>query len=287
MGLYDRDYIRDEAQPGFRLGARSMVVNLIIINSVVFLVDFFFFERHSLSEFLEVKADLLRKPWNCWQLLTAGFVHDPRDVWHIVFNMWGLYLFGADVEDKYGSKEFLRVYLTMIVFASLVWVLATNAMHPVEAGDRPPVMCGASGAVVGISVLFALHFPRRMLLLMGVLPMPAWLLVTLFVAGDIYGVGQTRDNVAHTAHLGGAAFAALYYFSGLNLGRLIPTSLSLRGLRPRPKLRVHEPESREENLTSQVDRILEKISREGESSLSAKERQILEDASRRYQQRRR
>lgn len=281
MGLYDRDYIRDEAEPGFRLGARSMVVNLIIINSVIFLVDFFFFERHSLSEFLEVKADLLRKPWNCWQLLTAGFVHSPSDLAHIVFNMLGLVVFGRAVEEVYGRKEFLRLYLVAVVFASLVWVVTTNLM---ARGDRS--MYGASGAVMAIVVLYALHFPRRTVFMLGI-PMPALVLAGLYVAIDVWNLGRTQDLVAHSAHLGGAAFAVLYYFSGLNFGRLVPTSLSPRGLRPRPKLRVHEPETREENLASQVDRILEKISREGEASLSAKERRVLEDASRRYQQRRR
>lgn len=284
MGLYDRDYIREDPQPGFFLGARSVVVNLILVNVALLLVDFLFFEGHPLSEYLGVSADLPQKPWNCWQLLTAGFVHSRDDLGHIVLNMFGLWMFGSDVEDKYGRGEFLRIYLMAVVFASLVWVIATNVMYPV--GQRPPVMYGASGAVVAVTVLYALHFPRRTVLMLGI-PMPALVLAGLYVTADVWGLGQKKSPVAHTAHLGGAAFAALYYFSGLNLGRLLPTSLSPRGLRPRPKLRVHEPEAREENLASQVDRILEKISREGESSLSAKERQILEDASRRYQQRRR
>lgn len=258
-----------------------MVVILVIVNVSLLLVDFLFFERHSLHNYLAVHSDLLRKPWNCWQLLTAGFVHSRDDLAHIVFNMLGLVVFGRGVEEVYGRKEFLRIYLTAVVFASLVWVVTTNLM---SRGDA--TMFGASGAVMAVVVLYALHFPRRTVFLLGI-PMPALLLAGIYVVADIWNLRQTRDMVAHSAHLGGAAFAVLYYFSGLNLGRLLPTSLSPRGLRPRPKLRVHEPETREENLASQVDRILEKISREGEASLSAKERRVLEDASRRYQQRRR
>jgi hypothetical protein len=86
--------------------------------------------------------------------------------------------------------------------------------------------------------------------------------------------------------LAGAAFAVVYYYTGWNLGRWLPSRFSWKALKPRPKLRVHEPD-REESFSDQVDRILEKISREGEASLTAQERHLLEDASRRYQQRRR
>lgn len=283
MGLYDRDYIRDDPQPGFSLAAQSAVVNLVIINVALLLVDFLFFENHPLSEYLAVHADLLKKPWNAWQLLTAGFVHDHDDLAHIVFNMIGLVVFGRGIEEVYGHKEFWRIYLTAVVVSSLVWVIATNLMG--FDARRPPGMYGASGAVMAVTVLYALHFPRRMVFI-GI-PVPALLLAGLYILADLSGLGQTKDHVAHSAHLGGAGFAVVYFFSGLNFGRLMPTSLSLRGLRPRPKLHVHEPEAREDSLASQVDRILEKISREGESSLTAKERRILEDASRRYQQRRR
>lgn len=263
-----------------------MVVNLLVVNVALVLVDFLFFENRPLSDYLGLRSELPQKPWNCWQLLTAGFVHSRQDLAHIVFNMLGLVVFGRGVEEAYGRKEFLRVYLAAVVFASLVWVLTTNLMSRGAAN-----MYGASGAVMAVVVLYALHFPRRTVFMLGI-PMPALLLAGIYIATDIWNFGRRPEAgsghlVAHAAHLGGAAFALLYYFSGLNFGRLLPTSFSLRGLRPRPKLRVHEPEVREDNLASQVDRILEKISREGESSLSAKERRFLEDASRRYQQRRR
>ncbi|HEX5442737.1 MAG TPA: rhomboid family intramembrane serine protease [Pirellulales bacterium] len=281
MGLYDRDYIRDDPPPGFSLGAQSMVVNLLIANVALVLVDFLFFENHPLSDYLGLRSDLLHHPWNCWQLLTAGFVHSRRDLAHIVFNMVGLVMFGRGMEEVYGRKEFLRFYLAAVVVASLVWIAVTNLLSRGEA-----IMYGASGAVMAVTVLYALHFRGRIVLTFGI-PIPALAMAGIYMVFGVWGLGNQKSEVAHAAHLGGAAFALLYYFSGVNLGRLAPTSLSPRGLRPRPKLRVHEPESREENLASQVDRILEKISREGEASLSAKERRFLEDASRRYQQRRR
>jgi len=286
MGLYDRDYYRDDDQPGFFLGAqRSMVTTLILINVGVFVVDVLL--EGELSQFLAVKSDLLHKPWNVWQLLTAGFAHDPRGLMHVGFNMFALWLFGRDVEAIYGRKEFLRVYLTMIVVSSLEWVISASTYG--AHGQQTSVMLGASGAVNGVMVLNVIHFPRRLWYFWGIFPIPAWVLCMFLIGQDVLGYSHAQrglgGGVAHEAHLAGAAFAFIYYQTGWNLGRWMPKRFSLAALKPRPKLRVHEPD-REENLSDQLDRILEKISREGEASLTAQERRTLEDASRRYQQRR-
>jgi rhomboid family protein len=291
MGLYDRDYVREE-RPGFFLGGdRSMVANLIIINVVIFVIDAFFFDGR-LSGQMAVRADLFQKPWNCWQLLTAGFAHSNRGILHVGFNMFNLWLFGRDMEVIYGRKEFLRVYLTMIVFSSLAWVTVANTISPDPHGG----MLGASGAVNGVMVLYALHFPTRLLYIWGVFPIPVWLLCAFMIGTNLLGFrdsisGDNQARVAFEAHLAGALFAFIYYKTGWNLGRLIPGrfsrgSFSWRGLKPRSKLKIHKPASREQDLTQEVDRILEKISAQGESSLTAAERRTLEEASRRYQQRR-
>jgi membrane associated rhomboid family serine protease len=278
MGLYDRDYIRDDQQPGFFLGAqRSMVTTLILINVGVFILDAL--TERWLVDHMALEGDLFRRPWNAWQLLTAGFLHEPGSLRHIGWNMFELWLFGRDVEAIYGRKEFLRLYLSLIVLSSLVWVISATAMH------RLGPMYGASGAVVGVMILYVLHYPHRTFLLFFVVPVPAWLLGTVCIVQNVLGFGTGMGEIAYEAHLGGAAFAYLYYATGWNLGRWLPSGFSLRAFKPRPKLRVHEPD-REQNLTDQVDRILEKITREGEQSLTAQERHILEDASRRYQQRR-
>lgn len=284
MGLYDRDYIREDDQPTSLFGGQhSMVVNLIIVNAAIFLVDVF--ADGKFSKFLAVDADLPHKPWNAWQLLTAGFAHSSDDMWHIVGNMFGLWLFGRDVEIIYGRREFLRIYLTMIVFSSLAWVISMNTAHAAEGGQH--IMFGASGAVMGVTALFAIHYPLRPICIWGIFPVPAWLLCSLFVVADFMAATRREDAVAHEAHLAGAAFAFFYYYTGWNLGCWLPSGWSLRGLKRRPKLRVHEPAARDENLTDQLDRILDKISREGQASLTSQERETLEEASRRYQQRRR
>ena len=155
------------------------------------------------------------------------------------------------------------------------------------------MMVGASGAVAGIVVLYALNFPRRTLLLFFVLPIPAWVAGVFLVVSDIWGaMGQGEGNIAYAAHLGGAALAFLYHQRRWNFGNLLPGRFRwprlLGGLGPR----LHKPENddhREDDAVreAEVDRILEKIHREGEGSLTRKERRVLELASRTYQDRRR
>ena len=99
MGLYDREYYREE-RPGMSLlGDRSMVTNLIIVNVGVYLLDLLL--DGQIRQNCALQPDLFHHPWNAWQLLTAGFIHD-RGVMHIFVNMLVLYFFGRDVEGIYG-----------------------------------------------------------------------------------------------------------------------------------------------------------------------------------------
>ncbi|HEY5316067.1 MAG TPA: rhomboid family intramembrane serine protease [Pirellulales bacterium] len=287
MGLYDRDYVRGR-EPGFFLsGSRTAVTDLIIVNVVVFLLDIFM--QGQLADWFALQADVLHQPWRIYELLTYGFVHDGRNLQHIFFNMFGLWLFGRDVEAIYGRNEFLRIYLSLVVLCGAVWVAV---QYLVAALGRMPseAVIGASGAVLGIMVLYVTYYPRRVFLFWGILPMPAWLLCVLFILQDLMGV---QAGVAHEVHLAGAAFAFLYRKSGWNLGTLFTGKWTrkLQSLR-RPRLQLHEPKPEEPDQpvvsnADQVDRILAKISEQGEASLTRDERRILEDASRRYQQRRR
>lgn len=293
MGLYDRDYYRGDAQPGIRMRApQTAVVWIILINVGLWVVDAFV-PRLDLMDWLALRGDTLWKPWLWWNMVSYGFAH-AAEPGHVLFNMLGLFILGRDIEWTYGKREFIRLYLALLLAGGLVWSLAMAArvflFHeiPMEMAGRYPPVVGASGAVAGIVVLFALHFPRRTLLLFFLFPIPAWVLGVLLVAFDIMGaLGQGQQNVAYIVHLAGAAFAFVYYRAGWRFGRLGEgLGAWLRRLRG-PQLRVRRPEDdSEESLSDEVDRILEKISHEGEASLTRRERRALQDASRRYQQRR-
>jgi hypothetical protein len=118
--------------------------------------------------------------------------------------------------------------------------------------------------------------------LLGIIPIQMWILATIYVGYDLIGSFGPDTRVAYVVHLGGAAFAALYFFLNWNFSRLE----QLKKWLPfgRPRLRVHKP--REDRLQEEADRVLEKIHRSGESSLTRGERKTLERYSKQMRERR-
>jgi membrane associated rhomboid family serine protease len=279
MGLYDRAYYRDDDRPGMVSGGpRSVVTNLILVNVAIFVVDAFLV-KGKLGDLLAVRADTLVRPWLWWQLVTYGFAHDPTNIMHVVGNMLGLFFFGRDVEEVYGPRRFLGFYLAGLVLGSFVW----SAKELIVVGPEASVaLVGASGAVTAVIVLFALHFPQRTVLFMLVIPMRAWVFGVILVIYNLLG-SRTGGRVAYDVHLVGAAFGWAWYATG---GALAP-GFTAKWLRRRPQLRLLTPDDTQTKLEQSADRVLEKLHREGEASLTRQERQILEDYSRRLRQRQR
>ncbi|HEY6564514.1 MAG TPA: rhomboid family intramembrane serine protease [Pirellulaceae bacterium] len=294
MGIYDRPYYRDEEGTGGWRGPRSVVTALILINVGIAILDLFTAPvakangvGHWLSETMALPSTALQRPWELWKLLTAGFAHESfsqhNGMMHVLLNMYGLWLFGRGVESRLGSREFLRLYLGLVVLANLVWLL----LHAALQGDGA-LLLGASGAVTGITVLFILYVPhQRFLMLFFPAPVPAWVLGILIVGMDVLGAiglsGQGNGNVAFSVHLAGAALAYLYYRSGLRLSDVRPKWLTWKRW-TRPRLRVHHEGNPSDDLERTADRILAKMHEQGADSLTAEERRILSDYSRRIRQ---
>lgn len=290
MGLYDRDYSREEDDWGYsEYGSRpravqSMTVALIIVNVAVYLLDALSSNDHSLMNAIALQHDALVKPWLWWQFLTAAFAHSTLGVNHLLGNMLGLYIFGRDVEGKLGKTEFLRFYLLAAVLANLVWGVVHYLFSP--AGT----LAGASGAVTAVMVVYVCFFPRNTLLLFMVWPVPAWAAVALFLGFDILGAFRPQPlnapQVAHDVHLAGAAFAFAYWKLHWSLGTVMPTKWigNIKRWLNRPRLKIHDPEPTYENLDAEADRVLAKLSEHGDASLTPAERRVLEDYSRRMRQ---
>ncbi len=132
-----------------------------------------------------------------WQVLTYGFLHGG--IAHLAFNMFGLMMFGAELERVWGPRRFLAFYLISVLFAALAQLAVTVTTD----GLYPTV--GASGGLFGLLVGFAMLFPnRRITPLIPPIPMPAWLFVTLYGVIELgLGVSGTASGIAHFAHLGG------------------------------------------------------------------------------------
>jgi membrane associated rhomboid family serine protease len=254
-------------------------VRLILITAAVYLAQLV--SGGVVTRYGLLESDWYFQPWKAYALLTYGFLHAPDNLMHILANMYSLWLFGAGVEGRYGSREFLWFYLTAIVVGGVVWTLAE-----IPAGGAA-TMYGASAACVAVMVLYAFLYPHQTILFMFVFPLPMWALAVLLTGYDVYGAVQRSGDVAFTAHLGGAAFAAAYYKFGWRLTNWLPGEWKMPRLRRRPPLRVHDPTEDEEDASDEVvDNILRKIRERGQDSLTAQERRILQEASREYQKRR-
>jgi membrane associated rhomboid family serine protease len=138
-----------------------------------------------------------------WQLVTSAFLHGGFA--HIAANLWGLWMFGRDVERVLGARRFLQLYTASVIAAGATQLLVTSTMH-----EHVPTL-GASGGVFGVLLAFAMLFPdRTILLLLPPIPLPAWLFVSLYAAIELFsGIYGTESGIAHFAHLGGLAAALL------------------------------------------------------------------------------
>ncbi len=304
MGVHDREYYREETPRGFSLGGggRMLVTNIVLVTVGIALADLFTSNSSWLSSTFSVKLNVYEQPWNLWQLFSYGFVHAPiastGGIWHVGMNMFMLWMFGRVIEAKLGRKEFLVFYVAAILFSGLVWLVGENAwIHSTELGHRileavnlgkirPLSMLGASGGVTAVFLLFVLYYPRETVYLWGLLAVPAWLVGALIIGSDFLRAVQGSSNVAWQAHMGGAAFAGLYYLSGRRLSKFLPAG-KWKLPRSSPRLKIHDPETAYEQLDEEADRVLDKLHREGEQSLTARERKVLEKYSRRMQQKRR
>lgn len=141
-----------------------------------------------------------RSPFMPWQLLTYGFLHG--DTTHIFFNMFGLWMFGRELEHVMGSQRFLIYYLVCVVGAGIIQLIVAA----MQGGLYPTV--GASGGVFGILLAYGLTFPNRIVVpLFPPIPMRAITFVFIYGLLELYlGVSGNAPGVANFAHLGGMLF---------------------------------------------------------------------------------
>jgi membrane associated rhomboid family serine protease len=146
-----------------------------------------------------------------WQLVSYAFLHG--NFTHLFFNMLALFMFGSDIERVWGSRRYLTYFFVCVITAALAQLIVAS----MSSGPPYPTV-GASGGVFGLLLAFGMMFPRRMvMLLFPPIPMPAWLLVTLYGALELFlGITGTQAGVAHFAHLGGMAggFVLIQYWRG-------------------------------------------------------------------------
>jgi membrane associated rhomboid family serine protease len=149
--------------------------------------------------------------FHVWQIVTYAFLHSTESIGylvspHLLFNMLGLWMFGAEIERYVGARRLLACY-----FASVVTAALTQLIVPALLGAPPAPTIGASGGVFGLLLAYALLFPhRRVIPLIPPIPMPAWVFASLYAGVELFmGVTGTLSGIAHFAHLGGMIGSAL------------------------------------------------------------------------------
>jgi membrane associated rhomboid family serine protease len=141
-----------------------------------------------------------------WQLVSYMFLHDPMGIFHILFNMFTLWMFGADLERDWGAKRFLQYYFLCGIGAGICDV-AANAM----VGSWYTRTIGASGAIYGLLLAFGLMYPDRIVLFSFLFPIKAKYFVMIMGAiAFLYSVSGGNSGVSNVAHLGGMIFGYAY-----------------------------------------------------------------------------
>lgn len=144
--------------------------------------------------------------FHIWQIVTYAFLHSTGNISHLLFNMLGLWMFGAEIERYVGSPRLLACY-----FASVITAALTQLFVPELLGAPPAPTIGASGGVFGLLLAYALLFPHRKVVpLIPPIPMPAWVFAAIYAGLELFlGVTGTLSGIAHFAHLGGMIGSAV------------------------------------------------------------------------------
>lgn len=249
---------------------RVVLLGLIGLNLAVFVTQLFLdaYQPGFVREYLALSDRGLRATYG-WQFITAAFLHDGP--WHLLGNMFLLYLLGRDVESIVGQRHFLFLYLAGTAAGELGHLFLMPATS---------VLLGASGGVAAVLVAYAAILPEleltsSMFFLLPVRLKAKHLAYGAFVIAVLGIVFDRTGAIAHSAYLGGCLGGWLYAHL-LGFGR---PSILQRALRQRrADAERHRMMSAEQFIAEEVDPLLDKISREGIDSLTRSERRLLAKA---------
>lgn len=311
MGLDSRDYYKPSGLGGFSFFP-PVLKKLLFANGIIFFIQLisqmivygYTVEGYALTyEYFLTKYFALNpiltigdhNNFYVWQLLTYQFMHGSFT--HILFNMFMLWMFGMEIEHIMGPKRFLLFYLLCGLGAGLLQLF----LSPVLSGGAGPTI-GASGAVWGVMIAFAMYFPDRYVFIYFLIPIKAKYLIAILFVFEFMSVGD-QSLVAHLAHVGGAVTGLLFIlidrrneFSRKNIFNSFKksgNSFSSGGFQnvfrknPFKQADVKDVkfydinESKKEDVVTEadIDAILEKISKSGYQNLTDREKKILFEAS--------
>lgn len=227
---------------------------LVLANVAVFIVQVLVYTFMSHSAYDSMLKLLGLVPYGVvpglriWQPFTYLFLHSVQDIWHILTNMFMLWMFGRELELVWGRDRFLRYYFLCGVGAGLINVIVKTV--PLAFGGGPSMVAtiGASGAIFGVLIANAILFPDRQVIL---LPIPIKLRMRTLVTGMIVlefllTLGSGGDKISHICHLGGILVGWLYLRRGSFLYRARNRFADWKQQRTRRKFEVYMRDHRKE-----------------------------------------
>ncbi len=302
MAYYDRDYYRDPAEAagrsanpfGQRLRMASFTTWLIIINVAVYVLDVLLVAAGlgaetqigtlgPLQSIGYFSAETAVHSMQIWRFITFQFLH--AGIGHLFFNMLALYFFGPMVEQYLGSRRFLGYYLLCGMAGAAAYLVLWRLGIIVSEAWVPLV--GASAGIFGILLAGARIAPNtKVMLLFPPIPISLKAMAWIFVGIALLTILQQGPNAGgEAAHLGGAVLGFLLirrpglldWCDRVRLGGVSPGKIRKQHRRQRFK----NDEDSERKLEYEVDRILEKVHRDGLNALTSKEKRILQQATHR------
>jgi membrane associated rhomboid family serine protease len=253
------------------------IKRLLIANFAIFLVTWVL---PGVALYLSFQpSNVIFRPWT---IVTYMFVH--AGLGHVFFNMLMLFFFGGPVESHWGSRQFIKYYLACGILggAAFAFLFGFN-QH----------LLGASAAVFGVMLAFAMLWPDAPIYVFGIFPVKAkWLVGFAAAVAFLLTIRPDGSRTAHWAHLGGFIVGYLYIKLDSATGnpmQKLQRMVSKRRMKviPGQSTKREEPRARrrqEEEMQDELDRVLDKISTHGMASLTAEERRVLEEVSKRYRQ---
>jgi membrane associated rhomboid family serine protease len=276
--MSERDYWRDagDRPPGFWAAypaTKAILIGLAGIHLLLAMIGSANPEAASaVARLLTLRPSDVMGRLYVWQLVTYALLHSPG-IGHLLWNCVGIYFFGRLVEQWIGTRRYILFALACVVAGGLGFLLL-SAIQDTWLG-----LIGASGLDFGVLILCALWYPRLTVLVMFVFPAPLWALAAIFGFAEVYMLFRQSDGIAHAAHVAGGLYGLLYWRYG---DRIDGVASAFERWRAQQRWRKQQAQRRAAaELRGEVDRILDKVNREGMAALTDDERRVLKEASER------
>ena len=240
---------------------------LVSVNLTIFFLQTISGKEHLLFDLFGLVPQAIWSDFMIWQPLTYLFFHG--NIWHILINMFVLWMFGSELENAWGRKNFLKYYFMTGIGAGIVTCLF-------NLQSNIPVV-GASGAVYGILLAYGLSFPNRTVYLYGLIPIKSiWFVLAIGILA-FFSSFQQMTQISHLTHISGMAIGYIFL---KRRWRLNDIWFKIRKKTLEYRIQIEDvKQSKEKSLEKDIDYILDKMQKVGFKGLSDQEQNNLYNAS--------